>query len=89
MVERTRIGRGKNLNFAIIDRTDWNEIPMNGESSNFYPNREQMEHRHCAIAKQSSATKKELDCFVARAARDDLEKVRYKFAFSRRDATEV
>jgi hypothetical protein len=47
MVERTRIGRVKNLNFAIIDRTDWNGIPMNGESGNVYPNRGQLEHRHC------------------------------------------
>jgi hypothetical protein len=47
MVERTCIGRGKNLNFAIIDWTDWNGIPMNGESGNVYPNREQLENRHC------------------------------------------
>jgi hypothetical protein len=38
MVERTRIGRIKNLNFATIGSVNWNLIPTGGENSKICPN---------------------------------------------------
>src|ERR1700692_4886792 len=102
MVERTCIGRVKNLNFAPAGDADWNVIPIRGQSDRLYPNQGRVfcPRRDAsaavpfsnairasslrAIAKQSRATKEELDCFVARAPRNDVEGLRHNSAFSRR-----
>jgi hypothetical protein len=47
VLERTRIGRIKNLNFAVIGRTNWNVIPMRGMNGKFHPNRGKSKYRHC------------------------------------------